>query len=57
MNKGDLNEKPKKFIQRPLDDPEPPIEPLEREYISHDTLVFIKSQSSVIQCEPSNFLK
>ena len=24
---------------------------------SHDTFEFIKSQSSVIQCEPSNFLK
>ena len=29
----------------------------EREYNSHETLEFIKSQSSVIQCEPSNFLR
>jgi hypothetical protein len=47
---NELNEKPKKFIQRPFDQPEPPIDNLEREYISHDTLDFIKSQSSVIQC-------
>ena len=29
----------------------------ERDYNSHETLEFIKSQSSVIQCEPSNFLR
>ena len=47
-------EKTEKYLPN---EPEKYVEANEREYNSHETLEFIKSQSSVIQCEPSNFLR
>lgn len=65
MEKRDFNnlmhlkqEEPREKIEKYLpSEPDKSVGVDERDYNSHETLEFIKSQSSVIQCEPSNFLR